>query len=75
LSSLYKPSIALVGGLLLALGLVMLFLPAPGALVIALGLTLLSREFDWAKGLSRRLRELTHDARARMGALLRRSRG
>src|SRR5690349_15265814 len=34
LGTLYKPSIALAGMLLLVLGLVMLFLPAPGALVI-----------------------------------------
>lgn len=40
-----------VGLLLFALGLVMLFLPGPGALLILGGLTLLAREFRWASSL------------------------
>jgi uncharacterized protein (TIGR02611 family) len=39
------------GFLLLALGVAMLALPGPGWLTIALGLGLLSREFDWARRL------------------------
>lgn len=37
------------GIVLLAVGLVMLVLPGPGALCIVAGLTLLAREFMWAQ--------------------------
>ncbi len=40
---------ALVGGALMALGLLLIPLPGPGWLTIILGLTILSWEFIWAK--------------------------
>lgn len=38
-----------VGSTLLLVGLIMLFLPGPGALVIVVGLTVLAAEFAWAR--------------------------
>jgi uncharacterized protein (TIGR02611 family) len=40
---------AVVGGLLTIIGVVLLVLPGPGFVVIALGLAVLAREFTWAK--------------------------
>jgi uncharacterized protein (TIGR02611 family) len=39
---------ALVGGTLTLIGVVLLILPGPGFVVIALGLAVLAREFTWA---------------------------
>jgi len=41
-------AVAVVGGALVAVGLVMLVLPGPGFLVIALGFAVLATEFVWA---------------------------
>jgi len=41
--------IALVGGSVLLIGIAMIFLPAPGALVIPVGLAILAIEFAWAR--------------------------
>lgn len=41
--------VLMVGSTLLLVGLVMLFLPGPGALVIIIGLTVLAAEFAWAR--------------------------
>lgn len=46
----------LAGFTLLVIGLVMLFTPGPGWLVIFLGLTLLAAEFVWARRLMDRLK-------------------
>lgn len=46
--SIWRLLIALVGGALVALGLVMLVLPGPGILVVALGFAVLATEFAWA---------------------------
>ncbi len=40
---------ALVGFPILIVGLILIPLPGPGVLVCALGLLILSTEFDWAK--------------------------
>ena len=48
-SSLRSMGVAVLGGLLLAVGLVALFLPAPGVLIIAAGLSLLSTRFPVAR--------------------------
>ena len=45
---------AIVGGTVVLIGVVLLVLPGPGLLVIALGLALLATEFAWAEGLLRR---------------------
>ncbi len=46
----------LIGFTLLLFGIIMLFLPGPGALVIVIGLTLLSAEFAWARLWLRRIK-------------------
>ena len=46
----------LAGFTLLALGLVMVFTPGPGWVVIFLGLTLLAAEFVWARRLMDRMK-------------------
>jgi tellurite resistance protein TerC len=47
----------LAGFTLLGLGLVMVFTPGPGWLVIFLGLTLLAAEFVWARRLMDRMKQ------------------
>jgi tellurite resistance protein TerC len=47
----------LAGFTLLALGLLMVFTPGPGWLVIFLGLTLLAAEFVWARRLMDRMKQ------------------
>jgi len=46
----------LAGFTLLLIGLVMIFTPGPGWLVIFLGLTLLAAEFVWARRLMERMK-------------------
>jgi Putative transmembrane protein (PGPGW) len=41
--------VTLLGGAVLALGIVLLALPGPGVLVIALGFLILSSEYEWAR--------------------------
>ena len=50
--------IAVVGTTILLFGLLLIFLPGPGALVILVGLAVLGTEFVWARRLVRRAREL-----------------
>jgi uncharacterized protein (TIGR02611 family) len=47
----------LAGYTLLLLGVIMVFTPGPGWLVIFLGLTLLGAEFVWAKRLTDRMKQ------------------
>jgi uncharacterized protein (TIGR02611 family) len=51
--------VALVGSTIVLIGLLLVFLPGPGALVILLGLAVLGTEFVWARRLIRRARELS----------------
>jgi Putative transmembrane protein (PGPGW) len=46
---LKRVATAVLGGLLTIIGIVLLVLPGPGFVVIALGLAVLAREFTWAK--------------------------
>jgi tellurite resistance protein TerC len=41
--------ISFVGGSVLLIGIAMIFLPAPGSLVIPVGLAILAIEFTWAR--------------------------
>jgi len=50
--------VALVGTTIVLIGLLLVFLPGPGALVVLLGLAVLGTEFVWAQRLIRRAREL-----------------
>ena len=58
---------------ILVLGIVLLFIPGPGILVVLLGLSILAREYDWAEDLMHwardryrhvadRLKERSHSA-------------
>ena len=48
---------AFVGAASVLLGLILLVLPGPGLLFLALGLAVLSAEFSWARLLVRRIRQ------------------
>ena len=50
-------AIAIVGGTMLLLGLIMIVTPGPGILGIAIGLAILGAEFAWARMWLKRLRE------------------
>ena len=45
----YRTGFTIAGFLVVVLGVVLLPLPGPGLLVIALGLAMLALEFDWAE--------------------------
>jgi len=49
--------VAVVGGTVIALGLVMIVTPGPAFLVIPLGLAILGTEFVWAKRLMKHVKE------------------
>lgn len=49
--------IAIVGGTMLLLGIIMIVTPGPGLLGIAIGLAILGAEFTWARLWLKRLRE------------------
>jgi tellurite resistance protein TerC len=49
--------IAVVGGTVLLIGLVMLVLPGPGLLVIPIGLGILGIEFAWARVWLKRVKQ------------------
>lgn len=49
--------IAIVGGTVLLIGIVMIFLPGPAILVIPAGLAILGIEFAWARHWLKKARE------------------
>jgi len=62
--------IAVVGGTVLLVGLIMLVTPGPGMVVIPIGLAILGLEFAWARMWLKRIRRQISDT----GASLRASR-
>ena len=54
-------AIAVVGTTVLLLGIVMIFAPGPGLIVIPIGLAILSIEFAWARIWLRRVRRSISD--------------
>jgi len=50
-------AIAVLGGTVLALGIVMIVAPGPALIVIPIGLAILGIEFAWARQWLKRLRE------------------
>jgi len=56
--------VAVVGGLLLLVGVALLVLPGPGLLVIAAGVAVLSLEFPWARRVLDRIRDLFRKVRS-----------
>lgn len=53
---LHKVLVAVVGGFLVALGLIMLVTPGPGWLFIFLGIGVWSTEFEWAHRLNQKVK-------------------
>jgi uncharacterized protein (TIGR02611 family) len=49
--ALYRLAVALVGGLVLAVGVVLIPYPGPGWLIVFAGLAILATEFHWARRL------------------------
>ena len=54
---LRRIAVAFVGGIVVAVGVVMIALPGPAVLVIPAGLAILATEFHWARRLLRRVRK------------------
>ncbi len=52
-----KIGVAVIGGLVLAVGVAMLVLPGPALIVIPIGLTILASEFEWPRRMLTRVRE------------------
>jgi len=46
-----RVGLSAVGAVILVAGIVLLFIPGPGILVVLLGLSILAREYDWAEDL------------------------
>lgn len=55
---LRRTVVAVVGGTILLIGLLLMVLPGPGILVILIGLAVLGSEFVWARRMIQRAREL-----------------
>lgn len=64
-ASIRRPLTAVVGIALLSTGVLLLVLPGPGLLVIALGAALLALEFRWVRRLLVRLRARASSMRSR----------
>lgn len=58
-------AVVAAGSVLTAAGVVLLFLPGPGLLLIAAGLAVLSIEFRWAERLRQRAQERFAEFRSR----------
>lgn len=52
-----RPLLATAGFLLCLMGMVLLVLPGPGLLLLALGLSILGNQYLWARKLMRQFRE------------------
>lgn len=59
--------IAVIGGTVLLIGIVMLVTPGPAIIVIPMGLAILAIEFAWARRLLRRFKDTGEAARQRLG--------
>jgi uncharacterized protein (TIGR02611 family) len=55
---LRKVAVALVGGLVVVLGLALIVLPGPAVVVIPFGVAILATEFEWAQRLLLQIRAL-----------------
>jgi len=59
--------VTLVGGTVVAIGLVMIVFPGPATVVIPVGLAILGLEFAWARRLLRTVKEKGGEALDRVG--------
>ncbi len=64
LRSSVQVTVATVGFVLLGIGIVFLFLPGPGLLVVIAGLAVLSTQFAWAQTALNRVKERAAQAKA-----------
>jgi len=62
-----KLFIALIGGTVVLIGMAMLVLPGPGALIIAGGLAILATEFVWARRAVRQAKGAVAKVRRKSG--------
>lgn len=60
-----KVAVSALGGVLVAAGIALLFLPGPGILVLLAGVALLAREYLWARRLRDRLNARANELRRR----------
>jgi uncharacterized protein (TIGR02611 family) len=58
--------VAFVGGTLIVVGVVLLVLPGPGLVLIALGVAVLATEFAWAEATLRRMKNVGSAAVSRI---------
>jgi hypothetical protein len=58
-----KVIVAVIGGTVVLIGLVLLVLPGPALIVIPIGLVILASEFAWARHVLRRGKRVFEDAR------------
>jgi uncharacterized membrane protein len=58
-----KIFIAVIGGTIVLIGIALLVLPGPAALVIPIGLVILASEFAWARRILRRGKTVVEKAR------------
>ena len=56
-SALRKLIVAVIGGTVLLIGIVLIVLPGPAFIVIPVGLAILATEFAWARHALKRARE------------------
>lgn len=61
-----KVVVAVVGGTVVLIGVVLLFLPGPAFVVIPIGLAILGLEFAWARRWLRHVKERAQDAAGRL---------
>jgi len=61
-----KIVVAIVGGTVVLLGIVLFLTPGPATLVIPLGLAILATEFVWARRVLKRFREAITALRRRL---------
>ncbi|MEY2481576.1 MAG: hypothetical protein QOK24_104 [Verrucomicrobiota bacterium] len=60
-----KLIVAVIGGTIVLIGIVMILLPGPAVIVIPVGLGVLATEFAWARRLVRRTRVMIAKVRGR----------
>ena len=58
--------VAVVGFILLGVGIALLVLPGPGLLVIAAGIAVLALEFPWAERVAKRTQDMIESALRRI---------
>lgn len=60
LRHLKKILVLIIGGTVLLIGVILIFLPGPSFIVIPAGLAILAIEFSWARNLLKRAKNVTN---------------